>query len=61
MIPLLANCETYEIWEDEVITRADSFIPMEPRSELPAEVHHTEPFDADRAWRATTAMCEGVR
>jgi hypothetical protein len=51
----------FELWEDGVLVYSDEMTKQEPLPELPAEVHHTEPFDADRAWRATTAMCEGVR
>jgi hypothetical protein len=60
MVPLLADYNSFEVWEDDVLVY-DGSMSKEPRPELPAEVHHTEPFDADRAWRATTAMCEGVR
>jgi hypothetical protein len=60
MIPLLANWETYEIWENEVLIYSDEMTLPEKRPECPAEVHHTEPFDADRAWRATVLACKGA-
>jgi hypothetical protein len=61
MIPLLANCETYEIWEGEVLIYSDDMTRQEPLPELPAEVWSREAFDADRAWRATLIACKGER
>lgn len=61
MIPLLKDYPAYEVWEDDVLVYPVQETGQYPPPELPAEVWSHELFDADKAWKATMAMCKGER
>lgn len=53
----LAEMTGYELYEDGTLIYSDAL--ADPGPDMPPEVHNTRPFNAERAWQATQALCAG--